>query len=44
MEDFERQAKDEPTMTGTNIVPFGEYKGQPVEVLAQDRGYTEWLC
>jgi hypothetical protein len=29
-------------MAGTKIVPFGKYKGQPVEVLAQDRGYVEW--
>ena len=26
-----------------NIVPFGKYKGQPVEVLAQDRPYLDWL-
>jgi hypothetical protein len=26
-----------------NVVPFGKYKGQPVEVLAQDRPYLEWL-
>jgi hypothetical protein len=26
-----------------NIVPFGKYKGQPVEALAQDRPYLEWL-
>jgi len=25
------------------IVPFGKYKGQPVEVLAQDKGYVEWM-
>lgn len=25
------------------IVPFGKYKGQPVEVLAADRPYFEWL-
>ncbi len=25
------------------IVPFGKYKGQPVEVLANDRGYCDWL-
>ena len=25
------------------IVPFGKYKGQPVEVLAQDRPYLDWL-
>jgi hypothetical protein len=29
--------------TPPNIVPFGKYKGQPVEVLAQDRSYLEWL-
>lgn len=27
----------------TNIVPFGKYKGQPVEVLAQDDSYLKWL-
>lgn len=26
-----------------DIVPFGKYKGQPVESLAQDREYCEWL-
>jgi hypothetical protein len=26
-----------------NVVPFGKYKGQPVEVLQADRGYVEWL-
>jgi hypothetical protein len=30
-------------MTAKNVVPFGKYKGQPVEVLAQDRPYLEWL-
>jgi hypothetical protein len=25
------------------IVPFGKYKGQPVDVLAQDTAYCEWL-
>lgn len=30
-------------MTKTTIVPFGKYKGQPVEVLAQDEAYLEWL-
>lgn len=28
----------------TNIVPFGKYKGQPVEVLAQDKEYCDWLA
>jgi len=27
----------------TNIVPFGKYKGQPVEVLQQDIQYLEWI-
>lgn len=26
-----------------NIVPFGKYKGQPVEVMAQDAQYLTWL-
>lgn len=25
------------------IVPFGKYKGQPVEILQQDHAYCEWL-
>lgn len=27
----------------TDIVPFGKYKGQPIESLAADRGYCDWL-
>ena len=30
-------------MTGSNLVPFGKYKGQPVELLAADRDYCDWL-
>ena len=30
-------------MSTTTIVPFGKYKGQPVEMLAADRAYCEWL-
>lgn len=30
-------------MSESNIVPFGKYKGQPIEVLAQDKQYAEWL-
>ena len=30
-------------MKPSAIVPFGKYKGQPVEVLAQDEEYLEWL-
>ena len=26
-----------------NVVPFGKYKGQPVEAMAADRGYVDWL-
>ena len=25
------------------IIPFGKYKGKPVEILATDKQYTEWL-
>jgi hypothetical protein len=25
------------------IVPFGKYKGQPIEALAQDQKYVDWL-
>jgi|ERR1700722_2798395 len=27
----------------SEIVPFGKYRGQPVEALAQDRQYVDWL-
>ncbi len=27
-----------------NIVPFGKYKGQPIEVLQADEEYSEWLA
>jgi hypothetical protein len=27
-----------------DMVPFGKYKGQPVEVLQQDQAYCEWLA
>lgn len=30
-------------MTAAEIVPFGKYRGQPVEVLAADADYCEWL-
>lgn len=26
-----------------NVVPFGKYKGQPIEVMAEDPSYVEWL-
>jgi hypothetical protein len=26
-----------------NIIPFGKYKGEPVEILAADKKYKEWL-
>jgi hypothetical protein len=30
-------------MSKLEIVPFGKYRGQPVEALAGDRDYCEWL-
>lgn len=30
-------------MSKLEIIPFGKYKGQPVDILAQDRQYCEWL-
>lgn len=27
----------------SRIIPFGKYKGQPVDVLSQDREYCQWL-
>lgn len=30
-------------MSKTDIIPFGKYKGQPVEVLQQDENYCQWL-
>jgi hypothetical protein len=30
-------------MTDPKIIPFGKYKGQPVEVLQTDPQYLEWL-
>ena len=30
-------------MDNLGIIPFGKYKGQPIEVLQADKQYTEWL-
>jgi hypothetical protein len=30
-------------MDNPKIVPFGKYKGQPLEALANDRSYLDWL-
>jgi len=30
-------------MTEGKLVPFGKYKEQALEVVAQDKGYVEWL-
>lgn len=30
-------------MSAGNLVPFGKYRGQPVEAMAQDQQYVEWL-
>ena len=32
-----------PFDMNTQLVPFGQYKGQPVEVMQMDTGYCEWL-
>ena len=31
-----------PAAVEQNVVPFGKYKGQPVEVLRADQGYFDW--
>lgn len=31
-------------MSNQKVVPFGKWKGQPVQRLAEDRSYFEWLC
>jgi uncharacterized protein (DUF3820 family) len=30
-------------MISPEVIPFGKYKGQPVEVVAADTDYCEWL-
>lgn len=30
-------------MVDLNLMRFGKYKGQPLEVVARDRRYTAWL-
>lgn len=30
-------------ITQTTLIPFGKYKGQPIEVLSQDPDYVRWL-
>jgi len=37
------QPASAPTAPGTALVPFGKYRGQPVEAMAADRGYCDWL-
>lgn len=32
-----------PENSKAEIIPFGKYKGQPVEVLLADEGYRDWL-
>ena len=32
-----------PLMKQNAVVPFGKYKGQPMEQLAADPEYCEWL-
>lgn len=33
-----------PRPAGAEVVPFGKYKGQPVEILTADTQYAEWLA
>ncbi len=42
--DGERMDMSDKPAPGQNVVPFGKYKGQPVEVLLQDHNYREWLA
>lgn len=28
----------------SNLIPFGKYRGQPIEAIAEDRQYIEWLA
>lgn len=30
-------------MENTNIIPFGKYKGQPLEAIQEDKQYLDWL-
>jgi hypothetical protein len=30
-------------MSGSDLIPFGKYKGQPIEVLQSDPQYVDWL-
>jgi hypothetical protein len=30
--------------TTSRLVPFGKYRGQPIEVMRQDSGYMDWLA
>lgn len=32
-----------PTGAARNLIPFGKYRGQPIEILASDKEYTDWL-
>jgi hypothetical protein len=32
-----------PAKSATTLVPFGKYKGQPIEAMAHDRSYCDWL-
>lgn len=32
-----------PFDMNTQLVPFGKYKGQPMEVMQMDKKYCDWL-
>jgi hypothetical protein len=33
----------QPPPEDNSIVPFGKYRGQPVEVIMADQGYRDWM-
>ena len=40
--DFGDQPESNPR-PASNLIPIGKYKGQPLEVLASDPNYADWL-
>ena len=43
MSEIERIMNGLGASSGTNVVPFGKHKGQPMEVLRQDPEYAQWI-
>jgi len=42
--DFLQSSQRPQGKTGGGVIPFGKYKGEPVEVLLADRSYCDWLA